>query len=77
MIPGFKSKVLYDLSKEHSTILETLMENIDESESFSDPKNEKNQPWKIIIFDKFTQQSLSTLFKVKKPSQPLIKSFFR
>lgn len=56
-----KPREEFDLTKEHYSALEELFEPKVEDEFQEGMEN----PWKIIIFDKFTQQSLSTLFKVR------------
>ena len=55
----------YDLTMEQSTVLTKLLEENLEDDSGYDNRS----PWKVIIFDRFTQQSLSTLFKVEKWTQ--------
>lgn len=55
-----KQREEFDLTQEHYNALEELFEPKVED----DFQERSENPWKIIIFDKFTQQSLSTLFKV-------------
>lgn len=55
-----KKKEEFDLASQHYKALSELLDPKAEDEFEESAKN----PWKIIIFDKFTQQSLSTLFKV-------------
>ena len=55
-----KKREEFDLASEHYNVLSELLE----PKSEDDFEEKRKNPWKIIIFDKFTQQSLSTLFKV-------------